>query len=551
MLKLIILLVAISCVFGGKPTLSDNRGLRDERLKYNFRVKDYVFGSLFPKPQEETKDATKLMSLDPEKFSFTKTGEDSDVIQAALVRYKMIAFPDAQVGGADSNYPQITGLNVHIIQPYKAMDFKMDESYNLVIAAPMASIEANTVWGALRGLETFSQAVYQNISDKYYVNSNKIHDFPRFHHRGFLIDTSRHYLSVQTIEQFIDALAYSKYNVLHWHIVDETSFPFVSKTFPSLSEMGSFNSTTHVYNPEDVQRVIEYARMRGVRVLPEFDTPGHSDSWYSIENLLTKCYSSGKPNGNTGPIDPTVESNYEFLKNFFKEVAEVFPDAYLHLGGDEVSFSCWESNPNIAKWMADHDMGKNYSLLEQYYEQRLLDIVGALGKNYVIWQEVVDNQVKVKADTVVNIWRGHNDEWKAEAKKITTLGYNVILSSPWYLNYISYAQDWPTYYKADPQSFDGTQEQLDLVLGGTACMWGEWVDATNLLARTWARALAVGERLWSAKTVTDVSDAGLRMWEHRCRYLRRGIPAENVISSNYCRHEWQPNYTPYKKKDEL
>jgi len=545
--KLCLLTLVFSCAYARKPTLSDNRGLRDEELPfYNFKIKDYVFGSLFPKPQEESKDSGKLMSVDPEKFTFTHSGEDSDVIQEALVRYKGLTFPDAEVGGADKNYPKITGLNVHITNAYKPMDFEMDESYNLVIDAPASSIEANTVWGALRGLETFSQAVYQNTSKQYYAHGNKIHDFPRFHHRGFLIDTSRHFVEVVVIEQFIDALAYAKYNVLHWHIVDADSFPFVSKTYPILHLQGAFNSTTHVYTPDDVQRVIEYGRFRGVRILPEFDTPGHTSSWFSIENLLTKCYSGGKPNGNLGPVDPTVESNYVFLKNFFKEVAEVFPDDYLHLGGDEVSFACWQSNPKIAQWMADHGMGKNYSLLEQYYEQRLLDIIGDLGKNYVIWQEVVDNQVKVKADTVVNIWRGHGDQWKAEVAGVTKKGYNVILSSPWYLNYISYAKDWPGYYKVDPQSFNGTDEQLALVIGGTACMWGEWVDGTNLISRTWARAFAVGERLWSAKNVNDVNEAGMRMWEHRCRYLVRGLPAENVIEAQYCRHEWMSHHSHRK-----
>jgi len=540
-----IFLFAIACVFGGKPTLSDNRCLRDERLQFKFAIRDYVSGSLWPKPQEESK-GNGLLTLDSDAFTFTHTGEDSDVIQEALVRYKSLTFPDAKVS-ADPKFPKITSLNVHVDSKYAPMDYQMDESYTLVIAAPTSSIEAKTVWGALRGLETFSQAVFQNTSTKYYANENKITDFPRFHHRGFLIDTSRHFVSVEVIEQFIDALAYSKYNVLHWHIVDSDSFPFVSKSYPNLHEQGAFNKTTHVYNPEDVQRIIEYARFRGVRVLPEFDTPGHTDSWFSVPHLLTPCYSGDKPNGNLGPVDPTVESNYEFLETFFKEVADVFPDSYLHLGGDEVSFSCWQSNPNIGKWMADHGMGKNYSLLEQYYEQRLLDIVGGLGKNYVIWQEVVDNQVKVKPDTVVNIWRGHNDEWKAEALSVTKKGYHVILSSPWYLNYISYGEDWPSYYKVDPQSFTGTQEQLDLVMGGTACMWGEWVDATNLLARTWARGLAIGERLWSSKDTTDINDAARRIWEHRCRYIRRGIPAENVIESQYCRHEWMAS----KQKDEL
>lgn len=519
----------------GKPTLSDPLGLYDE-VPFRFGTgKDYVAGTVWPKPQQEARENT-YYTLNPDQFAFKLTGKSSDVITEAIKRYQALTFPDKEAPAPGLSL--LSSLEVNVQYDYAPMDLTTDESYTLVVNAPTSSLSANTVWGALRGLETFSQVVHQNESGTYFAQKNKIVDFPRFHHRGFLIDSSRHYIAIDIIYQFIDALAYSKYNVLHWHIVDDQSFPFVSEKFPSLHLTGAWNNKSHIYTPQDIQNVISYANLRGVRVIPEFDTPGHTQSWYSIPNLLTTCYSGGKPNGNLGPIDPTVESNYAFLEEFFGEVAKVFPDTYLHLGGDEVSFDCWKSNPNIAKWMQDKGMGKNYSMLEQYYEQRLLDIVGSLKKNYVIWQEVIDNQVKVKADTVVNVWKGG---WQNEMAKVTALGYRSILSSCWYLNYISYGPDWPNYYKCDPQGFNGTEEQKNLVIGGTACMWGEWVDGTNLIARTWGRGLSVGERLWSSKTTTDINDATKRIWEHRCRYLRRGIQAENVVQSEYCRHEWK-NY---------
>ncbi|XP_065051135.1 beta-hexosaminidase subunit alpha-like [Rhopilema esculentum] len=249
---------------------------------------------------------------------------------------------------------------------------------------------------------------------------------------------------------------------------------------------------------------------------PNIFLKGHTRSWYSIPNLLTKCYSGSKPDGSLGPIDPTIDANYDFLKSFFTEISEVFPDYYMHLGGDEVSFYCWQTNPIIKKWMDEHGV-KNYSALEQYYEQKLIDIINGLKKGYVIWQEVIDNGVKVKQDTIVNVWKGG---WQNEMAKVTAQGYRAILSSCWYLNYISYGPDWPNYYKCDPQDFTGTKEQKDLVIGGTGCMWGEWVDGTNLLSRTWGRALAVGERLWSSKETNDAKEAEGRIWEHRCRYLR-------------------------------
>eukprot|EP00794_Sanderia_malayensis_P016574 gene16574-18259_t len=518
-----------------EPSLSDNVGLNgpSEPLKFG-TVENYVTGSVWPKPQSEKRVDT-FFSLDPGHFMFSAVGQQSSVLSAAMVRYKTLTFPDMVVP-VEKTMKMVETLQIKVVDAFQPLALESDESYTLDIQSPNSMLTATTVWGALKGLETFSQVVHQNESGSYFVQMNHINDFPRFHHRGFMIDTSRHYVAVPIILDFIDAMSYSKFNVLHWHIVDNQAFPFVSKTFPSLHGQGARNNRTSIYNAADVQTIIRYAGARGIRVMPEFDTPGHTGSWFSIKDLLTKCYQGGKPNGQLGPIDPTIDANYDFLKKFFTEVSETFPDHYIHLGGDEVSFWCWQSNPNIAKWMQSHSMGKNYSLLEQYYEQKLLDIVGALKKGYIIWQEVVDNQVKVKSDTIVNVWKGG---WQAEMAKVTGLGHRAILSSCWYLNYISYGPDWVNYYKCDPQDFTGTTAQKNLVIGGTGCMWGEWVDGTNLIARTWGRALAVGERLWSNQNVKDQNEATKRMWEHRCRYLRRGIQAENVAQSQYCRHEWK------------
>ncbi|MED6257252.1 hypothetical protein ATANTOWER_016422 [Ataeniobius toweri] len=122
--------------------------------------------------------------------------------------------------------------------------------------------------------------------------------------------------------------------------------------------------------------------------------------------------------------------------------------------------------------------------------------------------------------------------------KVTAAGYTTILSAPWYLDYISVGQDWQKYYKVEPLNFNGTEEQKKLVIGGEACLWGEYVDATNLTPRLWPRASAVAERLWSAKEVTDIGDAYSRLSVHRCRLVVRGIPAE-PLSPSFCPHEYK------------
>uniref|UniRef100_A0A8B9L1D7 Beta-hexosaminidase n=1 Tax=Astyanax mexicanus TaxID=7994 RepID=A0A8B9L1D7_ASTMX len=351
------------------------------------------------------------------------------------------------------------------------------------------------------------------------INKTSISDFPRFAHRGILLDTSRHYLPLKAILTNLEAMAMNKFNVFHWHIVDDNSFPFLSRTFPDLSQRGAFHPYTHVYTPSDVKMVIEFARMRGIRVVAEFDTPGHTQSWGKGQpDLLTPCFSGSSPTGTFGPVNPILNSTYDFMTRFFKEVSTVFPDAYIHLGGDEVDFSCWKSNPDIQKFMDQQGFGQDYKKLESYYIQRLLDIVNATNKGYMVWQEVFDNGVKLKGDTVVEVWMNNNVD--GELQKVTGSGFTTILSAPWYLDYVSYGQDWQKYYKVEPLSFQGLSEQKKLVIGGEACLWGEYVDGTNLTPRLWPRASAVGERLWSDENVKDINSAYNRLAKHRCRMVQ-------------------------------
>uniref|UniRef100_A0A8B9CSC4 Beta-hexosaminidase subunit alpha n=1 Tax=Anser brachyrhynchus TaxID=132585 RepID=A0A8B9CSC4_9AVES len=397
--------------------------------------------------------------------------------------------------------------------------------------------ERVTVCGSPAGLETFSQLVGRDENGTYYVNETEIVDFPRFPHRGLLLDTSRHYLPLKAILQTLDVMAYNKLNVFHWHIVDDPSFPYESFTFPELSKQGAFNAMTHVYTASDVQAVIEYARLRGIRVIAEFDTPGHTLSWGpGAPDLLTPCYLGKDPSGTYGPINPILNSTYQFVTSLFQEVGAVFPDYFLHLGGDEVDFTCWKSNPQIRAFMEEMGFGEDYTKLESFYIQRLLDIISSLGKGYMVWQEVFDNGAKVRPDTIIHVWK-NSPPYKEEMANVTKAGYRALLSAPWYLNRISYGQDWMAAYQVEPLDFTGSPEQKDLVIGGEACMWGEYVDVTNLAPRLWPRAGAVAERLWSNATVRNLQDAYVRLASFRCELLRRGVQAQPLFVG-YCDHEF-------------
>ena len=342
-------------------------------------------------------------------------------------------------------------------------------------------------------------------------------------------------------------MAQNKMNVFHWHIIDIESFPLVVQKFPNLHKEGAFTSK-HIYDPQTVQDIIHYARLRGIRVLPEFDTPGHTGSWKGQPGLLAECTSQTGDKIDSNIIDPTKKENYQFLQDLFTEMFQIFPEKFVHLGGDEVSFfteACWRRNPEIRQFMKLHGFPDNVTALEDYYFSKLQRLVRKVGpgKTQIFWQELFDNN-KPELNTIIHIWKGNNEAERAQTlQAVTKAGYKAILSSCWYLNYIAYGSDWKdganAFYYCDPHDFEGTEHQKKLVIGGITTMWGEYVDATNLEARFWPRASTVAERLWSDKNATsDADKAWPRLHEHRCRMLARGYRVEPVNGPSFCPIEW-------------
>jgi len=430
---------------------------------------------------------------------------------------------------------------------------KTDESYMLVVAAPRVQIRAATVYGAIYALESLVQLVVDNAEAGCQLPGTTIVDAPRFAFRATMIDTARHWYALSAIKMHLDAMAAVKMNVLHWHIVDSQSFPFVSKHLPSLSATGAFRPD-HVYTAADIRTVVAYAAERGIRVIPEIDTPGHvSRGWESL-GVLTDCFddATGKFS-HTGPLNPTLNKTFDVLKLLWRDVLDAFaPEKFVHIGGDEVwhtttpPASCWTSNPQIKAWLAAHPEVDGFAGLETLFERNLLQILHAAGASVTIWQEVFDNGAKIAADTVINVWKG--GDWQSEMASVTSRGFHAVLSAPFYLNYISYGMDWWKYYQVEPAAFAGgaAAEAGKVVAGIEACFWSEFIDATNLVSRAWPRTAAVAERAWSAKEVTDGHDAQARLHELRCKLLTRGIDAEpiGICSNPGCNHNDTRNHFP-------
>ncbi|CAG8772503.1 16767_t:CDS:2, partial [Cetraspora pellucida] len=177
-------------------------------------------------------------------------------------------------------------LTISIATDTSELELDVDESYELTIPESQidngpitAHLEAKTIFGVLHGFNTFSQLLYYKNS-KFLLPfaPHNIKDFPRFSHRGLLLDTARNYFPIQDIFRTLDVMSWNKFNVFHWHIVDATSWPVVSEVYPELSEKGSYDPKYMVYTKDDIKKVIEYANLRGIRIIPEFDMPGHTHS---------------------------------------------------------------------------------------------------------------------------------------------------------------------------------------------------------------------------------------------------------------------------------
>jgi hexosaminidase len=378
-----------------------------------------------------------------------------------------------------------------------------DESYVLDVADTGAKLTAQNPLGVIHGLQTLLQLVEPGPRG-FAAPAVHIEDAPRFPWRGLLLDACRHWMPMDVVQRTLDGMEAVKMNVLHFHLSEYQAFRVESKKFPKLHEMGSNGL---YYTQGEIKELIAYARDRGIRVVPEFDMPGHSTSWFVGYPELASGpgpYELEKRWGVFDPaMDPTKESTYKFLEKFIGEMADLFPDDFFHLGGDEVNGKQWNANAEIQSFMKSHEL-KNNADLQTYFNQHVVKIIEKHKKTPVGWDEVLTPDLP--KDVVVQSWRGPESEAKAVQD-----GHRALLSNGYY---IDLAQSAEKHYLVDPLGGAAAQlspEQQKMILGGEACMWSEMVDAENVESRIWPRTAAIAERLWSPADVRDVNSMYERM----------------------------------------
>ena len=406
------------------------------------------------------------------------------------------------------------------------------EAYSLTLKAGQVHLVADGPAGILYGLASLRQAVIDG-PDGPHLALGTIQDAPRFVWRGIMIDVARHFMSLDSLKRQIDAMEQVKLNVLHLHLSDNEGFRVESRLYPKLHELGAHSQ---YYSQAQIRDLVTYARDRAIRIVPEFDLPGHPLAILTAYPELASGPTAGANyiSAMNSALNPTIPETYAFLDGLFGEMAGLFPDPYFHVGGDEVTGEHWAKNPQIQAFMAAKGL-KSKVELEGYFHDQLAALLRRRGKIVIGWEEI--GRVETGKDTVIQAWRGSGSMAKA-----TALGHPVIVSAGYYLDLLEPAI---AAYRVDPQDpaasglnpeqaatvrkhpifgprlademvknpdLKLTQTQKALVLGAEAALWSELVTDEILDQRLWPRAAAVAERLWSPAEVRDEADLYRRLF---------------------------------------
>ncbi len=377
-----------------------------------------------------------------------------------------------------------------------------DESYTLAVTKDKVIINSALDLGALRALETLLQLVSHNETDFFFQGVN-IEDSPRFVWRGLMIDAARHFQPVNVIKRNLDAMASVKLNVFHWHLTDDQGFRVESKVFPKLQEIAADGL---FYTQEQIKDIVAYANNLGIRVIPEFDVPGHASAILSAyPELGSKEDYDYKVERYSGVFDPTLnptkDATYLFLETLFREITPLFPDEYFHIGGDENEGKHWDANKNIQEFKTRHGLKTNHDL-QTYFNIKLEKILKTFDKKLMGWDEILTPSLPTSA--VIHSWRGaHEGLSQSSLIEAAQKGYQAVLSAGYYIDRMQSVEQ---HYAVDPIG-DATlsTEERSRILGAEATMWSELVTPLTIDSRIWPRTAAIAERFWSPKSVTDIN----------------------------------------------
>ncbi len=388
----------------------------------------------------------------------------------------------------------------------------VDESYTLNISSSKVMLEANTGIGAMRGLETLLQ-LCEKKAKNFVFPAVSIVDEPKLQWRGLMIDVARHFIPIDVLERNIEAMASVKMNVLHLHLTDDQGFRVESKVFPQFHKKGS---NGEYYTQEQIVDLVKFAQERGIIIIPEFDMPGHTKSWFAAYPLLSSFNDTFEPGPpvdfsqikeqnmlsivqfmKTAPfpaMNPANEQTYLFLDKFLAEMAKLFPAPYIHIGADENNGVAWKNNPSIVEFMQKNKINDTH-LLQAYFVNRVYQLVKKYNKAMIGWEELFSSQLP--KDVFVQVWQN-----PTFINKSTENGNPTLISKGFYLDLFM-----PAYIHYNNPDF----MIKNGIKGGEAAQWTEIADKFNIETRIWPRAAAIAERFWSVTESNDIEELYRRL----------------------------------------
>ncbi len=384
---------------------------------------------LMPWPAKVERPVTQGALVINNNFSVSVSGDD---LGEAVTRLRQrVALQTGWTLQPQADKPEKPTVSIAIARKVASQPKPdSDESYTLTVDASGVTITANTRFGALRAMETLLQLI-QNGAENTSLPWVSIEDAPRFPWRGLLLDSARHFIPLDDIKRQIDGMAAAKLNVLHWHLTDDQGWRFASKRYPKLTELASDGL---FYTQDQMRDVVRYAAARGVRVVPEIDMPGHASAIAVAYPELMSApgpYEMERHWGVLKPVmDPTKEATYVFAGAMIAEMAAIFPDPYLHIGGDEVDDSQWKANPAIQQFMRDNKLADSHAL-QAYFNRKLETILEKNQRQMVGWDEIFHPDLP--KSILIQSWQGQD-----ALGEVAKQGYKGILSTGFYLDQPQY-----------------------------------------------------------------------------------------------------------------
>lgn len=436
----------------------------------------------------------------------------------------------------------------------------LSEAYTLDIKPEQIIIKSSDKAGAYYALQSLRQLSRYELG-KRRVRCCSVADAPRFKWRGFQLDSSRHFWTVEQVKKYLDIMFMMKLNVFHWHLTDDQGWRIEIKKYPLLTEIGSKRSFTHIngwgskqilneeysgfYTQDEIRDVVSYAQERGIMIVPEIDFPAHAAAAIAAcPELACRELKRDVPGYFGGIIPEKVfgikdwnrticvgkENTVQFVFDVIDEVCELFPAPYFHIGGDEAPKDEWKKCPHCQKAIKDNSL-KNEEDLQGWFNNRILEHLKAKGKRLIGWNEILKAE-NLDKTVIAQYWTPKRDK---NAEKHANTGGSIIMS-----NHKSFYFDMPyamyplkNTYDYSPEAFGVNKENVKNVLGVEGELWTEWIDNCERLEfLMFPRMQALSEVAWSKEENRSWTDFCSRLEDFKVYYKLLGVNfAVNKASS--------------------